>query len=157
MGRALTAVGALLALCFIGFGAVVYVAREEEQIAVDNLLSEDLTRTFALAEDESDGVVELAALTDFDWEEMLLVERGAPDATITQALGFPWRGDVPIEQGDVFIFLAEGQVARYADYRGEGRFEGVERPIARLSRDEAVFSARDLVFRLAGPGAQDGG
>ncbi len=147
MGRALTAVGALLVLCFVVFGAIVYVSREEDQIAVDNLLSEDLTRTFALAEDESDGVVDLADVTDFDWQEMLLVERGAPDAVITEALGFPWRGDVPIEQGDVFIFLARGQVARYADYRGEGRFTGVRRPVTRLDRGDAVFEVDDLVFR----------
>ncbi len=147
MGRALTAVGALLVLCFVVFGAIVYVSREEDQIAVDNLLSEDLTRTFALAEDESDGVVDLGAVTDFEWREMLLVERGTPDAAITRALGFPWRGDVPIEQGDIFIFLEPDGVARYADYRGEGRFAGVERPIARLSREEAVFRVRNLEFR----------
>jgi len=153
MGRALTAVGALLVLCFVGFGAVVYVSRDEDQIAVDNLLSEDLTRTFALAEEESDGVVDVAAVTDFDWEEMLLVQRGLPDAAITRALGFPWRGDVPIEQGDVFIFLAEGRVARYADYRGEGEFAGVQRPVARFARGEAVFRVDDLVFRPAPPSA----
>jgi len=157
MGRALTAVGALLVLCFVVFGASVYVTREEEQIAVDNLLAEDLTRTFALAQDESDGIVDLTEVTDFDWQEMLLVERGTPDAVITRALGFPWRGDVPIEQGDVLVFLSRGRVARYADYRGEGDFAGVQRPVTRFDRGDAVFRVEDLVFRpVASADPRDG-
>jgi len=38
MARALTAVGALLALAFILLGAVVYLTRSEDRIAVDNPL-----------------------------------------------------------------------------------------------------------------------
>ncbi len=41
-------------------------------------------------------------------------------------------------------------VARFADYRGEGHFEGVKRPIARIDRDDAVFSVRSLVIRPRG-------
>jgi hypothetical protein len=146
MGRALTAVGAFLMLCFIVLGAAVYLSRDEDQIAVDNLLAENLTRAFALAERESGGRVALADLTDFDWERVVLVQRGTPDAAITRRLGFPWRGDVPIEQGDIFVFLHEGRVARYADYRGEGEFVEVERPFAAFARADAVFTVRNLVF-----------
>ena len=149
MGRALTAVGALLVLMFVVFGLTVYLARDEDGVAVDNLLAEDLTRTIALAEGR-DEQVELSALTDFEWDRVVLVERGTPDAAISRRLGFEWHGDVPIEQGDVFIFLREGALARYADYRGEGRFVDVERPFDEFSRAEAVFEVDDLVVRPAG-------
>lgn len=149
MGRALTAVGAFLVLCFVIFGATVYLSRDEDQIAVDNLLAEDMTRAFALAERDGDGRVDLAQVADFDWERVLVVERGTPPDAISRRLGFEWLGDVPIEQGDVFIFLHEGRVARYADYRGNGEFVRLERPFAELEREEAVFEVRNLVFTPA--------
>jgi hypothetical protein len=150
MGRALTAVGALLVACFVIFGLSVYLTRDEDNIAVDNLLAEDLTRTFALAEGREERV-ELTAVTDFEWDRVLIVERGTPDAAISRRLGYPWRGDVPIEMGSTFIFLAGGRVERYADYRGEGTFEGLDRPFTELTADEAVFEVRDLVIRPVPP------
>ena len=38
----------------------------------------------------------------------------------------------------------EGKVARFFDYRGEGSFTGLQKPIAELARDEAVFRVRRL-------------
>jgi len=151
MGRALTAVGALLALMFAIFGLAVYLNREEEAVAVDNLLAEDLTRAIALAEIQGDGEVVLAEETDFAWDRVLIVARGTPDAAISRRLGFPWRGDVPIEMGDILIFLSGNELARYADYRGEGRFAGIERPFAEFTREEAVFEVDDLVVRPKAP------
>ena len=62
---------------------------------------------------------------------------------------YRWKGDVAFGTGDLLIFVRGGQVALYADYRGEGRFEGLRRPVARLARDQAVFRVRGLVMRPA--------
>ena len=84
---------------------------------------------------------------------MLLAEHGASRAAISKALGAPWKGDVAFGTGDLLIFVRRGHVARYADYRGEGRFDGVPRPVARFAHDDAVFSVRDLVIRPKRPPA----
>ena len=56
MARALTAVGALLVLCLLVLGLVVYLSRDEDSIAVDNLLAEDITRAIGTAEDRGEDV-----------------------------------------------------------------------------------------------------
>ena len=146
MARALTAVGVALALALIGLGIVVYLSHEPDAIAVDNLLAESITREIGTAE-QRDADVDLADLTDFDWDHMLLVQRSTSRAEIARALGGPWKGELAFGTGDILIFVHDGHVARYADYRGEGRFAGVRRPIARFARDDAVFSVRALVIR----------
>ena len=37
-------------------------------------------------------------------------------------------------------------MARFFDYRGEGRFSGVDTPVAELAREDAVFDVRRLVI-----------
>ena len=49
MARALTVVGAALALLVGGLALAVYITRDEDNIQVDNLLSEDFTREVASA------------------------------------------------------------------------------------------------------------
>jgi hypothetical protein len=149
MTRALVAVGSLLALALIVLGLVIYLNRDEDAIAVDNLLAEDVTREIGTAEQRGQDV-DLADLTDFDWERVLLAERDASRAEISRALGAPWKGEVAFGTGDLLIFVHRGHVARYADYRGEGRFAGVRRPVASFSRGAAVFTVRDLVIRPRG-------
>lgn len=146
MARALTAVGALLALLLVVFGLAIYLTRTEDRVAIDNLLAEDLTRTIQLSEERGEDV-DLASVTDFPWDRVLLVERGTPDDAISRRLGFEWKGDVNFEVGDVFIFLEGGRLARFADYRGEGQFFDVRRPFQAFARDEAVFVVRGLVIR----------
>ena len=146
MTRALTAVGAALALALLVLGLVIYLTRDEDAIAVDNLLAEEVTREIATAESRGEDV-DLAEVARFEWDEVLIAERTATRAQISQALGAAWKGDLAFRTGDLLIFLRGRHVARFADYRGEGRFEGVARPIARLDRDEAVFSVRSLVIR----------
>ena len=73
MTRALVAVGALLALAFLIFGVVVYAPRDEDRITADNLLSENLTRAIQLAEEESDGEVDLRTVADFPWDRVLIL------------------------------------------------------------------------------------
>jgi len=144
MARALTAVGAALALLVGGLALTVYLTRDEDNIQVDNLLSEDFTREVASA--SANGTdLDLGQIAPFDWARVLIVEPGTPDAEISRALGYEWTGTLGFETGAKLILLdAEGKVARFFDYRGEGAFAGLETPIAELTRDRAVFRVRGL-------------
>ena len=150
MARALTAVGGLLVLCLLILGLAVYLGRDEDTIAVDNLLAEDITRAIGTAEERGEDV-DLGEVADFEWDELVLAERDATRAQISRELGLPWKGDLEFRTGDLLIFLRDGELARFADYRGEGRFEDVERPFARFERAAAVFRVRGLVIRPLTP------
>jgi hypothetical protein len=152
MARALAAVGAALVFLLLVLGVVVYLNRDEDAIAVDNLLAENISREIGTAE-QRDADVDLADVTDFKWDHVLVAERSASRAAISKALGAPWKGEVAFGTGDLLIFVRGRHVARYADYRGEGRFAGVPRPVARFAHDDAVFSVRDLVIRPKRPPA----
>lgn len=154
MARALTAVGALLALALVGLGLVIYLNHQPDAVAVDNILAESITREIGTAEQRGADSVKLADLTDFDWDHVLVAEHDARRDEISRALGEPWKGEVAFGTGDILIFVDRGHVARYADYRGEGRFAGMKTPIARFARRDAVFSVRALVIRpRRSPGA----
>jgi hypothetical protein len=146
MARALAAVGALLVLAFLGLGLVVYLNRDEDRIGLDPLLAEDITRAIGTAEDRGEDV-DLGRVAKFAWDEVVLADRDVTPAQISRELGRKWKGDIGLSQGDLLIFLRDGEVARFADYRGQGRFVGVRRPFARFRRDEAVFRVRALVIR----------
>jgi hypothetical protein len=146
MARALTAVGAALVLALLVLGTVIYVNRDENGIAVDNLLAEDITRAIGTAENRG-ADVDLGRVAKFDWDELVIADRDATRAQLTRELGFPWEGDLKFHTGDLLIFLRKGKLARFADYRGEGHFEGIQRPFARLKRKDAVFRVRSLVIR----------
>jgi hypothetical protein len=150
MARALTAVGAALALALLVLGLVIYVNRDENGIAVDNILAEDITRAIGTAEDRGEDV-DLGRIAKFEWDELVIAERDATRAQLTRELGFPWEGDLEFRTGDILIFLRKGELARFADYRGEGRFEGIDRPFAHFDRDAAVFRVRGLVIRPLKP------
>jgi hypothetical protein len=153
MGRVLALVGALLVLAIGGLGLAVYLTRDEDNVQVDNLLSQNFSKAVALAEDPdqgTNGVVDLRTLARFDWDRVLIVAKGTPRATISRRLGRPWTGVLGIDSGDSLIFLDGGDVARYADYRGSGRFTGLARPIAELPRDSAVFDVHALVISPRG-------
>jgi hypothetical protein len=147
MARALTAVGAALALAILVLGLVIYLNRDEDAIAVDNLLAENITREIGTVEQRGEDTVDLADVTDFDWDQVLIAAPDATDAEIGDALGADWKGELEFRTGDLLIFVRNGHVARFADYRGEGRFAGLKRPVARLARDDAKFSVRSLVIR----------
>ncbi len=49
----------------------------------------------------------------------------------------------------MILLDSDGKVARFFDYRGEGRFEGIDAPFQELTREEAVFRVRRLVITLA--------
>ena len=146
MARALIAVGAALALLVGGLALAVYLTRDEDNIQVDNLLSERFTREVATASTNGTDL-DLAEIAPFEWARVLVVARGTPDAEISRALGYEWTGVLGFETGEKLILLErDGQVARFFDYRGEGRFAGVETPIAELGRHDAVFRVRRLVI-----------
>jgi hypothetical protein len=151
MARALTAVGAALALALLVLGLVVYLNRDEDAIAVDNLLAESITREIGTVEQRDEDTVVLADVTDFAWDEVLIA---APDSTrqdISDELGAEWQGELEFRTGELLVFLRDGHAVRFADYRGEGRFEGIDEPVARFAREDAVFSVRDLVIRPQRP------
>jgi hypothetical protein len=148
MGKVIFAVCALLGACIVGLGLVAYLNREEETVAVDNLLAEDLTRRFQTAEGRGEDV-DLRDATDFDWDRVLVVEQGTPPEVISEALGSEFRGELnySAESNGLFVFARGSQLARYADYRGRGRFEGFGTPVDEFAAGEAVFTVRDLVIR----------
>ena len=143
MARALTAVGIALVLLIGGLGAAVYFTRDEDYIAVDNLLAEKLSKAIGTTRR-----VDLARVAPFDWDRVLITERGLEPDRISQRLGYEWKGrNNSFAAGEpMFIFVRDGKVVRFADYRGEGRFEGFETPIAELPRTRAVLRVRDLVI-----------
>ncbi len=146
MARALIAVGAALVLCIGALVLVVVLGSAKEDLAVDNLLAEDLTKAIGTAEQETDGRVVVAEVARFEWDEVLLVARGTPREVVSEALGSEWKSEVGFGVSETFIFLRSGEVVRFADYRGEGRFEGFEEPVDRLPRDRAVLRVRNLTI-----------
>ena len=144
MGRALLAVGGLLVLCFTVLGVAVFATREEDRVAVDQILAEEISRQLALADGMPDPV-ELDVVTEFEWDELVIVAEDTARADIDAELGFEFKGDLTYdaESQDLFVFVRDGRLARFADYRGRFRFEGIERPFAR-------FTPRDAVFRVGG-------
>ena len=150
MGLVLLGVGTLLVLCIAGFGLAVYVTRDEDNLGIDNLLSEDFTRAVATAQDpEKDrvGVVDLREVASFPWDRVVIVQQGTPKAAISRRLGYEWQGQVGIDAGDLLLFMRGAEVVRFADYRGRGHFAGIPRPFAEIPREDAVFEVRDLVIR----------
>ena len=146
MGRALIAVGVALVLCFTALGLVIYLTREEDRLAVDNLLAEDISRAIGTAEAERGGRVDMRQVARFDWDAILLVAPRTPREAISQQLGYEWKGDVNFGVSDTLIFLNAGSVERFADYRGEGVFEGFRRPFDVIPRERATFDVRNLVI-----------
>jgi hypothetical protein len=141
----LAAVGAALALGIAVLALVVYVTRDEDTVAVDNLLAENFTRAVALSEARG-ADVDLRELAPFRWDHVLVVTRGTPRGAISRRLGYEWTGKLGFETGELLILLRRGAVARFFDYRGDGRFGGIERPFQEIPRDRAVFQVRGLVI-----------
>jgi hypothetical protein len=146
VARALTAVGIALVLLIGGLALAVYVTRDEDNLQVDNILAENLTKAIALAGSDTGGRVRLTDVAPFAWDRVLLVDRRATPAEISRRLGYPWTGVIGFRTGELFLFMRGGRVVRFADYRGEGRFAGFGR-FASLPRAHAVLRVRHLVVR----------
>ena len=148
MTRALIAVGVALVALIGGLALAVYLTRDEDNIAVDNVLAEKLTKAIQLAQPNREDV-NLARQTSFGWDHVLLVARGVPRAAVSRRLGYPWTGEVGFRTQEQFLFLRRGRVVRFADYRGEGTFAGFSTPFDLMPRAHAVLRVRDLVIRPA--------
>jgi hypothetical protein len=144
----LVVVGAALALGVAILGVVVFVTRDEDNIQVDNLLAERFTREVALAEARGEDV-DLRRLAPFAWDRVLIVAPGTPREAISRRLGRDWTGTIGFQTSELLILLDRGEVARFLDYRGEGRFAGIRRPFEELPRERAVFRVRGLVITPA--------
>jgi hypothetical protein len=149
MGRVLALVAGALVLCIAALGLAVYFTRDEDNLQADNLLAENFTKAVTLAP-QNGGTVELPALARFDWDRVLLVQPGTSRAAISKRLGHEWTGIDTVDGGDLLLFVKDGKVVRFADYRGSNTFEGFERPFDEILREDATFAVRDRVVR---PGA----
>ena len=143
MGRALLAVGGLLVLCFAILGVAVYATREEDRVAVDQILAEEISRDLTLANNAADPL-ELDVVTGFAWDELLIVAEDTPREDLDAELGFEFKGDLAYdaESQELLIFLRDGKLAKFADYRGTFTFAGIDRPFARFAPADAVFRVR---------------
>jgi hypothetical protein len=146
MARALFAVGGLLALLIAGLVLVAWLGRADESLAVDNILSESLTKEVATADQEDSNLV-LADVNRSPWDKVLVVSPRTPREEISLRLGFDWKGDVGYDAGELFIFLRGGEVERFAHYLGRRRFEGLTRPLDEFTTQTAVFIVQDGVVQ----------
>jgi hypothetical protein len=148
VGKALIAVGTFLTVCFLIFGGVVYFTRDEDTYAVDAALSERITKAVAEAQQRREDV-DLRALTGFDFDRVLIFPPGTPRDAVSRRLGFEFRGELryTAESSEIFVFTNNGAFVRFADYRGRGRFEGLQTPFTSLTANDAVFRVRDGVIR----------
>ena len=145
MGRVFALVAGGLALCIALLLLAVYVTRDEDNIQADSLLAERFTLAVARASREN-GRVDLRAVAPFAWDRVLLVANGTSRAQISRRIGRPLTGIDTVDGGDLLIFLKSGDVARFADYRGTGRFAGFARPFADLP---PVLRVENMVIRAA--------
>ena len=93
----------------------------------------------------------LSGIAPFAWDRVRVRQPGTARATVSQALGSEYKGDLPFgSRGQVFVFARGDQVARIADYRGRATFNGFERPLDALPRDRATLRVDNLVVSPAG-------
>jgi hypothetical protein len=141
MGRGIALVGGGLVFFLLVLAGLVYFTRDEDNFQADNILSENFTLAVNETAQEG-GTLNLRDVADFPWDRVLLVQPGTPREAISERLGFEWTGIDTVDGGDLLIFLRDDQVQRFADYRGNGRFEGFERPFDELPDELAVDPGR---------------
>jgi hypothetical protein len=146
MGRVLALVAGALVFFIVALGLAVYFTRDEDNLQADNLLAENFTKAVNQAPD-NENRVDLPALTHFDWDRVLLVQAGTSRAAIGKRIGHEWTGIDTVDGGDLLLFLHDGKVVRFADYRGSNSFDGFDRPFAEIPRGAAIFPVRDRVIR----------
>jgi hypothetical protein len=146
MGRVLALVAGALVFFIAALGLAVYLTRDEDNLQADNILAENFTKAVTLAHENGDHVA-LPAVARFEWDRVLLVQPGTSRDAISARLGHEWTGIDTVDGGDLLLFLKDGEVVRFADYRGSNTFAGFERPFDEIAREDATFSVRDRVIR----------
>jgi hypothetical protein len=146
MGRVLGVVAGALVFFIAALGLAVYFTRDEDNLQADNLLAENFTKAVTQAPDNDNRVV-LPEIARFEWDRVLLVQPGTSRAAISRRIGHEWTGIDTVDGGDLLLFIHDGKVVRFADYRGSNAFEGFDRPFAEIPREAAIFPVRDQVIR----------
>jgi hypothetical protein len=141
MGRGIALVGGGLVFFLLVLAGLVYFTRDEDNFQSDNILSENFTLAVNQAAQEG-APLYLRDVADFPWDRVVLVQPGTPREAISEHLGFEWTGIDTVDGGDLLIFLRNDEVQRFADYRGNGRFEGFERPFDELPDELTVDAGR---------------
>ena len=151
MGKALIAVGTFLCVCFLIFGGVVYVSRDEDTFAVDSELSERLSKAVAEAEQMTAAAAERIGLVDhvvpkghaldkaMEKARFLAEQAPAPMALTKQMLGEGL--DRALEQERHFqstLFLTEDFAEGRAEALGMTGPKTLEEEIAELRSSEKV-------------------
>ena len=149
MARALIAVGALLAVAFGVLLLVVFATREEDRVAVDDLLALELTRSIGVSDG---GDVDLRRLARGDWDRVLVVAPGTPRGDVSEALGSEFKGDLPFGSGARCSCSppATGSCASPTTAAGR-RSTGSSEPVDELARADAMLRVRGGVWWLARP------
>jgi hypothetical protein len=146
MGRVLALVAGALVFFIAALGLAVYFTRDEDNLQADNILAESITKAVAQAP-ENGGTVVLPDIAQFDWDRVVIVQPGTSRDAISDRLGKEWTGIDTVDGGELLLFLRDGEVVRFADYRGSNTFDGFEKPFAEIAREDATFSVRDRVIR----------
>jgi len=131
MGRGIALVGGGLIFFLLLLGGIVFFTRDEDNFQADNILAENFTLAVARA-DRDNEPLDLRSVANFPWDRALLVQAGTSRDAISRRLGREWTGIDTVDGGDLLIFLRDDKVVRFADYRGNGRFEGFQRPFDEL-------------------------
>ena len=113
-------------------GGIVFFTRDEDNFQADNILAENFTLAVNQAALEG-GTVQLREVASFPWDRVLLVQPETPREEISERLGFEWTGIDTVDGGDLLIFLRDGKVVRFADYRGTGPLRRVRAAVRRAA------------------------
>src|SRR4051812_46581685 len=128
MGYVLGLVAAALVLLIGGLVLAVYLTRDEDNIQVDNVLSENISKAIAQSEDPDVGTggrVDLRRVADFDWDRVLVVAPGVSRARISKELGREWTGVAGVDYGELLIFRRGGGNPRVAEQPRARHLQGV--------------------------------
>lgn len=149
MGKALIAVGTVLAIFMTIFGGVVYLTRDEDTYAVDSALAERLSKAVTSAAQTGDPV-DLRVVAGFDFDEVLIFPPETPRAQVSKQLGFAFKGELryTAESSEFLVFTNNRRFVRFADFRGRAVFKGLSTPFQSLTANDAVFKVKDGVVTL---------
>src|SRR3954465_8790931 len=112
MGRVLGLVAGALVFFIALLALAVYVTRDEDNIQADNLLAERFTKAVALANEDTDGRVDLHDVAPFAGDRVLRVAAGTSRDQISRRLGREWTGVDTVDGGDLLIFPRGGDGGR---------------------------------------------
>lgn len=91
-------------------------------------------------------VVNIAQLTDFDWDRMFVFAPYTDVATVQKTLGYAWEGARislidSMDRFHLLVFTKQGKVVKYFEYpRGAGGFEFAPTDWSEgFTKDTAVF------------------